>query len=290
MFFFFSANVFDGRYSLNKKKPDRKGRWMLRTPMAKPAHAPHPTLVTITEGDLVHAFIDKIAATRGLPFCKVSLGNKQYWKTVCNTKFHRVIASHTTDGVYTGFALIDAGVLCTRDGCKKSDQAGWKIELICSHARMGTTIMQEIKRQAILERMSYISLSALPEVITYYGRHGFVIGDMECIQAGSSDRILRTLGTVQPELRRLQLQMDKPRRMATRRSAVDPGEKLHRDTLARIRELEAIENGVYRELAGCSFSALQTNKPGTLDHLSDGVYMVLTLPSRPEFEHMETVG
>lgn len=105
------------------------------------------------------------------------LGSRTYWEGLLKWPVDLIIhAVHLNKTV--GFVLVRNNYVCSSTGGCLTDMTRntFYLELICGKGGVGSQLIDYVKRLAQQERKSYIHLSALFDVISYYAsKHQFII-------------------------------------------------------------------------------------------------------------------
>jgi hypothetical protein len=105
------------------------------------------------------------------------LGNDVYWHEL-ETNPVDIIVKAIQDNTVVGFVMIRNNYVCKSTGCTIDGSSNsFYIELICSKGNgVGGKMIDHVKMMAISQKKSFLYLSALFDVITYYAkRHNFRI-------------------------------------------------------------------------------------------------------------------
>ncbi len=125
------------------------------------------------------------------------IGSHEFWQNfVDNDKINLILTLRTgPKQTVTGFVAIKKGYRCipdvTKPGfsiCSYDHDDTWYIELICAQSHQmdgikgkGGWLLDEVRQKATSEGIQFITLSALPYVVTYYYDRGYRLSmDVNC--------------------------------------------------------------------------------------------------------------
>lgn len=169
-----------------------------------------PTFDWIVRGQVSQReFFKQRASIRDLFEESCGIGDEGFWTTF-TSDFHidRILFlyTHANDPQPSGFVAIKQGYRCQSDqdrpgyaNCSYRNADTWYIELICANNADGVKgkggwLLDEVKRAAQAQGVNYITLSALPYVVTYYYQKGFkVTMDPKCYEPQELSKLASTI-------------------------------------------------------------------------------------------------
>lgn len=209
------------------------------------------------------------------------IGDDGFWKGfIADFHIDRLLFLYLdeSDTKPVGFVAIKQGYRCVPDPkragysvCSYKNSDTWYIELICAHNADGIKgkggwMLDEVKRAAKASHIDYITLSALPYVITYYYQKGFqVTMDPKCYEP-------QALTTLAEDLRQ-----HVASGQYAKKAKGDPLQAPFRDPKFVKFLLEAIARGFTRNRQKLRNTYLAKDEQKEVMNAVDGVFMTLCL-------------
>lgn len=213
-----------------------------------------------------------------------AIGDDGFWKGfISDIHIDRLLYVYLSkeDKTPVGFVAIKQGFRCVADPkregyslCSYRNSNAWYIELICADNTDGIKgkggwMLDEVKRAAQAEGIDYLTLSALPYVVTYYYQKGFqVTMDPKCYEP-------QALTAIADEL-----QKHIASGQYAKKAKGDPLQAPFRDPKFIKFLTEAVAHGLTRNRQKLGHAYLAEDERKVAMNAVDGVYMSLCLRNR----------
>jgi hypothetical protein len=145
-------------------------------------------IVYTADRDTIRNEMKQFVSDKGKTMCKQMIGSKEYWDdfaTESSVQKTVLMLSAYKKNQESGKLFVRTGFSCQGTTCTKN-HTGWYVDLICSHMNAGGPLLLKLIQLAKTSGIKSITLSAMPDVITFYLKYGFVIGDGKCISSKES--------------------------------------------------------------------------------------------------------